>query len=147
MTDEKETFRELMQRWKEFQGMTNHQGRGIRFEGWLKDLFQAAGLQAVGSFERKDPDAQIDGAMHLDSNTYLLEAKWEQDPINADPFTKLKARVDMSTATTYGLLISVSGFNSNAVSQAERLPPIKCFYVDRSHLEALLNRKLMGKCG
>ena len=145
MTDEKETFRELMQRWKEFQGMTNHQERGIRFEGWLKDLFQAAGLQATGSFERKDPDAELDGAIHLDSNTYLLEAKWVQGPINADPFTKLKARVDMSTAATYGLLISVSGFNSNAVSLAEKLTPLRLFFVDTPHLEALLNRKIDGK--
>lgn len=144
MSRQKEKFTELEQRWRQLKELPNQQQRGKKFELWLKDLFQAIGLNAVGSFERQDPKAELDGAIHQDIDTFLLEAKWEQKPINGDPVIKLGSRIDSSTTNTNGLLISFSGFNENAIKHAELVRPIKQFLIDRSHLEALLKQKIDG---
>jgi hypothetical protein len=140
----KNKFPELEQRWQQLKELRNQQQRGKKFELWLKDLFQAIGLNAVGSFERRDPKAELDGAIHQDINTFLVEAKWEQKPINGDPVIKLGSRIASSTTNTNGLLISFSGFNENAIKEAELKRPISQFLVDRSHLEALLKQKIGG---
>ena len=140
-----DTFDQLKQRWEQLQEMADHHERGRRFEPWLKDLFIACGLNASGSFTRRNPGEQIDGGIHENLGTFLLEAKWEKEPINADPFRKLKEIIECRTPRTYGLLISVSGFNASAIEVAERKPPFRLFLVDKPHIETLLNKDINGK--
>lgn len=50
------------------------QERGLRFEGFLSDLFAAFNLAPRGAFRLVGE--QIDGSFRLHTETYLLEAKW-----------------------------------------------------------------------
>jgi hypothetical protein len=50
------------------------QARGLRFEGFLNELFAGFGLAPRGSFRLVGE--QIDGSFKLHGQTYLVEAKW-----------------------------------------------------------------------
>jgi hypothetical protein len=80
------------------------QPRGYAFEGFLKRVFNAFGLLPRGGF--RTTVEQIDGSFVLAGETYLLEAKWNNDltPV-ADLYTfqgKLNARVNWAR----GLFVS-----------------------------------------
>lgn len=125
--------------------MSNPQRRGKKiFEPWLKELFLASGLKAEGSFTRKAPDEELDGSIQEGLTTFLLEAKWEKAPINAHPVSIFHNKIQRGTIGTYGILISVTGFNENAVRTVGEMKPIRQLLIDRSHLEALLEQKING---
>ncbi|UCH95817.1 MAG: restriction endonuclease [Candidatus Aminicenantes bacterium] len=146
MKNKQKKFKELKRRWDEMVGMFDkQQERGLLFEPWLKELFQASGLKAEGSFTRNDPDEELDGAIHEGLTTFLVEAKWKENKIDANPVRILSEKIQSTTASTYGLLISFSGFNINADKVAERIKPIRVFLIDAPHLEALLGQKIDGK--
>src|ERR1700722_9763873 len=50
------------------------QTRGVRFEGFLNELFAGFGLAPRGAF--RIVGEQIDGSFRLQGHTYLVEAKW-----------------------------------------------------------------------
>jgi hypothetical protein len=50
------------------------QARGLRFEGFLNELFAGFGLAPRGAFRLVGE--QIDGSFRLHGQTYLVEAKW-----------------------------------------------------------------------
>ena len=50
------------------------QTRGLRFEGFLNELFAGFGLAPRGAFRLVGE--QIDGSFKLQGQTYLVEAKW-----------------------------------------------------------------------
>ena len=54
------------------------QARGLRFEGFLNELFAGFGLAPRGSFRLVGE--QIDGSFKLHGQTYLVEAKWHGPP-------------------------------------------------------------------
>ena len=53
--------------------------RGFAFERFLKALFDAYGMDGREPFRLRGE--QIDGSFQLGSETYLVEAKWENAPI------------------------------------------------------------------
>ncbi|MFD3904756.1 hypothetical protein HXS80_11875 [Streptomyces sp. CB04723] len=46
---------------------------------------------------------------------YILEAKWEADPLSAGPLTKLSERLSTRPPGTRAIVLSATGFNSNAL--------------------------------
>jgi tetratricopeptide (TPR) repeat protein len=126
------------------QMLNSPQERGRRFESWLIELFQASGLKSEGSFTRNASNEEFVGVIHEGLNTFLLEAKWQKSLINAQNVRIFHNKIQR-TIGTYGILISVSGFNEDAIHIAEEMIPIRLFLIDMSHLEALLEQKINGK--
>lgn len=95
---------------------TNSQKRGYQFEKFLGELFAFFDLSPRSSF--KIQGEQIDGAFTHDNQDYLIEAKWQKDPMERQDIDIFEAKVSRKLKTALGLFISVNGFNLSAESIA-----------------------------
>lgn len=100
------------------------QARGFAFEGFLTDLFQTYGLAPRGSFRPREGE-QIDGSFELDNDTYLVEAKWKNEPTVAADLHILAGKLASRPTWSRGLFISYSGFT---------LPGLDAFHQGRSSI-------------
>lgn len=132
ISDLKEDFTALvMQR--------NAQKRGFAFEGFLNSLFTLFDLEPKKSF--RITGEQIDGSFTFDGNDFLLEAKWQEKPIDLGDLYKIACKIDGRLKLTLGLVISINGFtkdysNSNA-------PLMKSmFLMDGNDLMAVLDHRI-----
>jgi hypothetical protein len=89
------------------------QKRGYDFETFLKDLFNAYGMEAREPFRIRGE--QIDGSFQLDGATYLLEAKWQNPPTGAADLRAFHGKVEEKAAWSRGLFISYSGFSEDGI--------------------------------
>lgn len=82
--------------------------RGRAFEGFLCDLFQVFDLIPKKAFSLVGE--QIDGSFQLNSEIYLLEAKWEAQKIGQAELLTFAGKVQSKAEWTRGVFISNSGF-------------------------------------
>jgi hypothetical protein len=88
--------------------------RGFAFEKFLNDFFEYYDLDPRRSF--KILGEQIDGAFTFDNTDYLVEAKWQKEPINAGDLYKFAGKISGKLKITMGLFISVNGFSTESLS-------------------------------
>lgn len=82
--------------------------RGYAFERFLQSLFQAYGLKPRAPFENKGE--QIDGSFVLGNDTYLLEAKWQNQPTGQADLLVFEGKLGSKAAWARGLFVSYNGF-------------------------------------
>jgi hypothetical protein len=92
--------------------------RGFEFEVFLKDLFEAYGLEPRSSFRLVGE--QIDGSFELNSHVYLLEAKWHSKQISQDALLIFREKVESKSQWSRGLLVSISGFTDDGIAAFAR---------------------------
>ena len=90
----------------------NSQKRGIELERFLNTLFTFYDLNPKKAFSLKSE--QIDGAFTFENNDYLLEAKWQQKPIETGELKKFAGTLNEKLKNTLGLFISINGFSIGA---------------------------------
>jgi hypothetical protein len=93
---------------------TNHQQRGLLFEKFLRDLFDAYDLNPRGSF--RITGEQIDGAFEFEVTQFLLEAKWQDARVGAGPLDSFSKKVERKLENTLGLFISLNGFTEEGLT-------------------------------
>ena len=89
------------------------QRRGYELEKFLYDLFLLYDLEPKGSF--KNYGEQIDGAFTFQNTDYLLEAKWKQQ-VNRNDLATFCYKVETKFKTAVGLLVTIDGVTSEAIS-------------------------------
>jgi restriction endonuclease Mrr len=89
------------------------QKRGFRLEKVLRDLFDLFDLDPKASF--RITGEQIDGAFSFEGTDYLLEAKWQQEPVSATALDSLTGKLSRKLDNTLGLFLSINGFSEEAV--------------------------------
>jgi len=89
------------------------QPRGFAYERFWRELFDANGLQARSSFRLVGE--QIDGSFVLDSETYLLEAKWRGPQTIAADLHAFQGKLEQKAHWTRGLFVSDSGFSEDGL--------------------------------
>lgn len=114
------------------------QPRGYAFEKFLLGLFNAYGLGGRASFRLEGE--QIDGSFELGNETYLLEAKWTNLPVDAAGLRAFNAKVEAKAAWTRGLYVSQSGFSRAGLNAFGSGGSIIC--MEGLDLYEILNRKL-----
>lgn len=92
--------------------------RGFAFERFLQDLFEAHGLAARHSFRLTGE--QIDGSFELNSDIYLLEAKWQSKPTGQDELLIFREKCKSKSTWTRGLFVSHSGFSPDGIAAFAR---------------------------
>ena len=92
--------------------------RGFEFERFLKDLFESHNLAPRGSFRLTGE--QIDGSFELNSDMYLLEAKWHTKQTAQVDLLAFREKVESKSAWSRGLFISNSGFTDEGLSAFAR---------------------------
>lgn len=112
--------------------------RGYAFETFLKNTFSGFGLQAREAFRLRGE--QIDGSFLLDSETYLLEAKWHGPMIGNGELHAFHGKVEQKAAWTRGLFISHSGFTEDGLYSFGRGKRVIC--MDGLDIHDALSREI-----
>lgn len=118
---------------------SNPQQRGFDLENVLKGLFELFDLDPRASF--RTVGEQMDGAFSFDGTDYLLEAKWQQEPVSAKELDSLAGKLSRKLENTLGLFLSINGFSDDAVkahSSGRRL----IILMDGSDLMAVLEDRI-----
>lgn len=126
---------------REFQGLeliANAQERGYAFERFLKALFDVSGLEAREAFRLVGE--QIDGSIINGSDSYLVEAKWQNTRVGAAELHILEGKLQQKAAWARGLFISYSGFTDDGLSAFGKGKKIIC--MDGLDLHDALTREL-----
>lgn len=91
------------------------QKRGYRLEALLRQLFALFDLDPKASF--KLAGEQIDGAFTFQTTDFLLEAKWQRDPVDAADLDSLAGKLTRKLDNTLGLYLSINGYSDDGVRQ------------------------------
>jgi hypothetical protein len=116
------------------------QERGLRFEGFLSDLFAAFDLAPRGSFRLVGE--QIDGSFRLHTETYLVEAKWHGPQIGFADLMAFSGKVAGKAAWARGLFVSNSGFTQEGLEAFSRGRQTNLICVDGLDLYEVLSRRV-----
>ncbi len=114
------------------------QPRGYAFEKFLKYMFDAYGLSARASFRLEGE--QIDGGFVSGGDTYLLEARWTNDLVDASTLRSFNAKVEDKARWSRGILLSYTGFSPDGLTAYGRGKSIIC--MDGRDLHDILSRRL-----
>lgn len=112
--------------------------RGYAFEALLRDLFNVYGLEAREPFRLKGE--QIDGSFVLQGETYLVEAKWQNDKVGVADLHTFHGKLEQKAAWTRGLFVSNSGFTEEGLEAFGRGKRVIC--MDGLDLFDTLGREL-----
>jgi restriction system protein len=126
--------------------MPNPQARGKKAEAVLNSLFAAFNLSIRDAFTLSNPDAggvyeQIDGAIALDGQVYLVEMKWTADPVGTDLISPHLVRV-FNRGSCGGMFISATGYTEPAVHVVKQaLQKTVFILIGLDEITALLERQ------
>lgn len=88
------------------------QAAGIAFEKILNRMFALHGLAPREPF--RVVGEQIDGSFDLDHETYLVEAKWQRDPVSEAALLVFRGKIEGKSAYTRGVFMSLNGVTNEA---------------------------------
>lgn len=114
------------------------QPRGYAFEQLLTSAFDAFGLAPRGAF--RNTGEQIDGSFVLHHETYLVEAKWQNDRTDAADLRAFAGKVRDKATWSRGVFISNSGFTDVGMEAFGRGQPVIC--VEGLDLYEALQRRI-----
>lgn len=120
-------------------GPATPQERGYKLEQVLRELFELFDLDPKASF--KIVGEQIDGAFTFDNTDYLLEAKWQKEPVGVAELDAFRGKIERKLENTLGLYLSVNGFAESAVSVHSSARPVMIL-MEGSDLMAVLEGRV-----
>ena len=133
---------ELQQRFFGLVVEGNAQRRGYLLEGFLNELFVLFDLDPKESF--KIVGEQIDGAFTFDNQDYLLEAKWQKEPIQAGDLYHFGGKIAGKLKSALGLFVSINGFSAESTKVDS--PVVKSMIlVDGGDVTAVLDNRVSLK--
>lgn len=112
----------LKDRFVAMQGQDDRrQTRGYELERLLADLFALYDLEPRLSYVA---DAeQIDGSFRLDTDDYIVEAKWRARAVGRDQADIFAAKVRSKGKNAMGLFVSIAGFASTFLDRFAQSTP------------------------
>ncbi len=114
------------------------QARGFAFEKYLKQLFDAFELESRSAFRLVGE--QIDGSFLLGDETYLLEAKWQNEQTGIGDLHAFHGKVEQKAAWARGLFVSYIGFSDRGLQAFGRGKKVIC--LDGADLAEAFTREL-----
>lgn len=109
---------------------------GYAFEDWFYQLLDYCEIPNRRPY--KTDGRQIDGSLTHEGTTYLVELKFTKDQSGATDIDSLKAKVNKMADNTMGIIISISGYSSVAISEASG-SKTTLIIMDASHLYLFLS--------
>ena len=111
------------------------QNGGYEFEKWFYDLMDF--FEVISRRPYVSGGRQIDGTITVEGTTYLVELKFTASQVGVADIDSLLAKVGDKADNTMGILVSMSGFTSQAIAQASgRRTPL--LLMDFRHIYAAL---------
>lgn len=139
-TSKREQLAALNDRFQTLHRQSNKQRRGYDLEKLLAALFRWAELDYHGSY--KTETDQIDGAVTLDSFTYLIEARWREEVAVATDLVAFADKVEHRIDATRGLFVSMAGFRPTAVDRYRRAKENRLVLLDGGDLAWILEGRV-----
>ncbi|MGD0409782.1 MAG: hypothetical protein ABSB34_12440 [Candidatus Limnocylindrales bacterium] len=127
---------DLLARFMDLHGWADRQAAGRALETVLRDLFTEFALRPRGSFVV--PGEQIDGSIVLDGDSYLVEAKWEAQPIGLAHLLVFREKVTGKSAFTRGIFVSINGYERGALTGITSGKQPNFLMIDGAHLFTVL---------
>jgi len=118
----------------------NPQERGYQFEKLLQEIFELFDLTPRPSF--KLIGEQIDGSIELDNHTYLVEAKWQNKPVDEKELLAFHGKIEGKAKWSRGLFINYSGFTDDALKAFVKGKTINLIAMDGLDLFEVLDGKI-----
>jgi hypothetical protein len=91
---------------------TDRSKAGLALEKLLSELFELFQLQPRQPF--RVCGEQIDGSFELDGQIYLLESKWEQDPLGEGPLLVFRGKIEGKSTFTRGVFVALNDISAQA---------------------------------
>ena len=111
-------------------------GGGYDFEDWFYRLLDYCEITNRKPY--KVGGRQIDGSLTHEGTTYLVELKFTEEQCGATDIDSLKAKVNKMADNTMGILVSIAGYSSTAISEASG-SKTTLIIMDASHLYLFLS--------
>ena len=134
-----ETLAHLRSRFLQISDLPPQQ-RGYALEKFLHELFGAYQFNPRPSF--RIVGEQIDGSIVFENEIYLIEAKWQVEPIVQGDLAVLDSRVLGHSQFGRGIFITAGCFSPDGIAAHERLRPSAMIGIDGQDLYYLLERAL-----
>lgn len=112
--------------------------RGYAFEKFLAEFFEVCEMKPREPFRIRGE--QIDGSFELGSETYLLEAKWQNGLTDAADLRAFNGKVEEKAAWSRGLFVSYAGYSTDGLYAFGRGKRVIC--MDGRDLHDVLYRDL-----
>jgi hypothetical protein len=112
------------------------QARGKAFEGVLGQMLAEEEIRHVLAY--RPSGEEIDGAFWWNTHTFLLEAKWQKDPIPASEIYAFKGKVDGKFSGTRGVFISMSGYSDDCVEALVYGKDLNILLFDEDDVKAII---------
>jgi hypothetical protein len=112
--------------WAKIQSGTTRWGTGKALEHLVLRAFELSGAAVRWPFDvplAGETVEQIDGAIHLDGLSCLVECKDTASPMNVEPIAKLRNQLLRRHSGAVGLVFSRSGFTPPAQTLAQFVAP------------------------
>lgn len=119
----------------------NPQQRGYCLEKIVARLFKISDIEYHGSYRNNSNTQQIDGYFRFEGFDYLVEIKWENNPINSSKIASLKQKVDTKLTSTRGLFISINGFRDEVIQDFSNRDS-KIIFMDGQELSYILENRI-----
>ena len=130
----------LRERLFELHGLADRQEAGRQLQVVLTELFDLSGLSPRSPFRVRGEE--IDGSFELDSELYLLEAKWEREKLGEAPLLVFRGKVDSKSTFTRGVFLAMNGVSEPAVDAITRGKRPSFFVMDGHDLAMILSEEV-----
>lgn len=131
---------ELLAAFSNMASSSDVQARGYGLEDLLKELFALYEIRYRKSY--KAEGEQIDGFFAFGGFDYLVEARWRKEPPALQDLLAFKGKVDRKIESTRGIIISIAGFNDDAVRRLREAGPANLILVDGYDLTLILESRV-----
>ena len=116
------------------------QERGIKFETFLGELFEAYELAPRAAFRLVGE--QIDGSFQFQGETYLLEARWQGVHTDQADLLVFSGKVAGKAKWSRGLFISMTGFTDEGLKAFSQGKPTNIVCMDGLDLYHVMQGKI-----
>ena len=99
---------ELRERFYALSSEPNRNAAGISFQKLFHDLLELFGLTPKPAYRLTGEE--IDGHFLLDSETYLVETKWEARPLSEEPLLVFRGKIEARSNVSRGVFVAANGF-------------------------------------
>lgn len=106
------TLAQLKEEFCQLTAASDRNKAGLALERLLNRLFALFGLQPRQPF--RIVGEQIDGSFVLDGHVYLLESKWEKDPLPEADMLVFRGKIEAKSTFTRGVLIALNDVSTQA---------------------------------
>lgn len=107
-----EDLRRLQESFVQLSAEGDRQKRGLALEGLLNQLFTIYGLEPRAPF--RVTGEQIDGSFLLDGQVYLVEAKWEKQPLSEAALLVFRGKIEGKSTFTRGVFVALNDITPGA---------------------------------